>query len=129
MGKIKSSTQEVFTTSDGQVFTNMDKARRHQMDTSERELSPELEKFLQEMFDLPSYEEINDLYDSEKDGDYEKGEALDNKLQDFLSDDMDPMGWVDEMVDLTKYLIGTYQAFGIEKLSDIFMFIDNKMDI
>lgn len=129
MGKIKSRKDEIFTTTDGQDFTNMDKAKRHQMDLSEKELSPELEKFLNEMFDLPTHDEINDLYDSEKDGDYAKGEKLEEKMDDFLSDQCGNMGWVDDMEDLTKHLIGVYQAFGIEKLSDIFMFIDNKMNM
>ena len=129
MGKIKSSTKEVFTTTDGENFTDIDKAKKHQMNISKQELSSELETFINQMFDLTSYDKINKLYDSQEEGDYEKASDLENKINDFIDNTMEPMGWIDEMNDLTKFLIGAYQAFGMEKLSDVFMFIDNMMDM
>jgi len=129
MSKIKKSRQEVFTTTDGEIFADFDKARKHQMYVSEKELAPKLTALLEKMFDLPTHDEINDLYDSDRDGDYQKGEEADKKLDDFFRDTCDNMGWVDDMDDLVSYLAGVYEAFGLEKLQEIMIFIEKEMGI
>ena len=128
MGKIKSSTKEVFTTTDGEDFTNMDKARKHQIDISEENLTPKLEKMIEKMFSLPTTEEINAAYDSNDDDFHEKSDRMEEKIGDFLSVQCKNVGWFDDMDDLASALIGTYQAFGMEKLSEIFMFIHDRMN-